>query len=116
MRSKSACDVGRRRLRAGLRKGKSDAIALVLKYPDGDPLIAQACKLIAEQVASLNTGVTLKLKAVDADKLPGNPHHGLRACVLALRLPGRLVQSGRIARPIRAWAGRPQFHGLCSAL
>jgi ABC-type transport system substrate-binding protein len=55
-------------LARGLRKGKSDAIALVLKYPDGDPLIAQACKLIAEQVASLNTGVTLKLKAVDADK------------------------------------------------
>jgi ABC-type transport system substrate-binding protein len=51
-----------------LRKGKSDKVELALKYPDGDPIIAQACKLMAEQVAGLNLGVTLELKAVDANK------------------------------------------------
>ena len=56
-------------LARGLRKKGADRVApLVLKYPDGDPIIAQACKLMAEQVAGLNAGVTLKPIAVDASK------------------------------------------------
>ncbi len=55
-------------LAAGRRKEKHDVVDLELKYPDGDPLIAQACKLMAEQVASLKAGVTLRLKVVEAAK------------------------------------------------
>jgi ABC-type oligopeptide transport system substrate-binding subunit len=55
-------------LAGGLRKDKSDKVQLELKYPDGDQVIAQACKRMAEQVAGLNAGVTLLLKAVEPDK------------------------------------------------
>jgi ABC-type transport system substrate-binding protein len=53
-------------LARSLRKREEGKVELELKYPDGDPDIARACKLMSDQVAEQNAGVTLKLKAVDA--------------------------------------------------
>ena len=47
-----------------IRKSVVGKIDLELKYPDGDPAVTEACKLMAEQVAGLNAGVTIKPKAV----------------------------------------------------
>jgi ABC-type transport system substrate-binding protein len=48
------------------RKPGSPSVELELKYPDGDPAVAEACKRMAEQVAEVKAGVTLRLKAVPA--------------------------------------------------
>lgn len=51
---------------AGLARNlKGKKVDLDLKYPAGDPAVAEACKLIARQVTELNAGVTLTAKAVD---------------------------------------------------
>jgi peptide/nickel transport system substrate-binding protein len=44
---------------------KGGKLELQLKYPGGDPAVAEACKLIAQQVAEVNGGVSLVPKAVD---------------------------------------------------
>lgn len=51
-----------RRLAADRRGAR---LELDLKYPGGDPAVAEACKLIARQVADVNGGVTIVPKAVD---------------------------------------------------
>jgi ABC-type transport system substrate-binding protein len=48
------------------RKLKGRKVDLDLKYPGGDPAVAEACKLIARQVTELNCGVTIVPKVVDA--------------------------------------------------
>ena len=47
-----------------LRTKAAGRVDLELKYPDGDRAVAEACKLMTEQVAEPDAGVTLKLKAV----------------------------------------------------
>jgi ABC-type transport system substrate-binding protein len=45
----------------------SGNVDLELKYPDDDPVVAEACKRMADQVAELKAGVTLKLQPVKAE-------------------------------------------------
>jgi ABC-type transport system substrate-binding protein len=48
------------------RKPGSPPVVLELKYPDDDPAVAEACKLMARQVAEVKAGVTLRPMAVPA--------------------------------------------------
>jgi ABC-type transport system substrate-binding protein len=48
------------------RKPGLPPVVLKLKYPDGDPAAAEACKLIAAQVAEVKAGITLKPMSVTA--------------------------------------------------
>ncbi|HEX4588377.1 MAG TPA: ABC transporter substrate-binding protein [Gemmataceae bacterium] len=54
-------------LARSLRSREAGKVDLVLKYPAGDPAVAEACKLMAQQVAEANAGVTLKPTPVAAD-------------------------------------------------
>jgi len=59
-------DLARAKIRDLKEVGKLPKLELQLKYPDNDPAIAEACKMMAQQIADLKCGVTLLLKPVPA--------------------------------------------------
>lgn len=59
-------DLARAKVRDLKESGRLGKLELQLKYPDGDPSVADACKMMAQQIADLKCGVTLVPKAVPA--------------------------------------------------